>query len=586
MWSEAAEHVLTASPVVAGSNTLNLPVPPGAAVGMTIGRFRLSSVGVAAPTGPAPDGEVEDHEVTVVDGSGPGVVGLASLGTPVADCSTVRTEMDVLEVTFDEPVVGADQVGSYLLLAAGPDGDISTSACGPVLDDDLAQLVTSADSDLDPTSPTVSLQLGESLPPGLVRLVVCEAIENLAGYPLDGDGDLIGGDPFVTTFRVDPDNLLANGDFDRCPTSLDPWASAATPPNAVLPSDSEDFDASTLSGSARIVSAVAESTSISQCVELPASLPRLDLRVAGRLDAVGAATATLELGCDVFDAPACAGSIVAAESASHPLPDLAAGWTEFFQSVPVSPTASSALCRIAVTADDPAEPELEAFLDRASLTAPLATTTAIVTHTPDPSRVGELVAVSWTVAVTAPGSGTPTGLVTVSDGVDACSAAVESGGCSLVLPTAGARTLVASYAGDAAFASSQGTAVHQVDPAATTTTIVTHTPNPSIISQPIQIDVAVSVAPPGGGTPSGEVEVVDGAGASCVATLTDGSGACTLTPTVVGTLELEATYVGDGDYLGSTISEPHLVTDGSLAHSARRRTRRRRGRRRLRQRSA
>ena len=78
---------------------------------------------------------------------------------------------------------------------------------------------------------------------------------------------------------------------------------------------------------------------------------------------------------------------------------------------------------------------------------------------PDPSVVGQPVSVSWSVAVTAPGAGTPTGNVTVSDGAgNSCVAAVAAGSCSIVLPTAGAKTLTASYAGDANFNASSGNA--------------------------------------------------------------------------------------------------------------------------------
>jgi len=74
------------------------------------------------------------------------------------------------------------------------------------------------------------------------------------------------------------------------------------------------------------------------------------------------------------------------------------------------------------------------------------------------------VAVTWTVLPSAPGAGTPTGLVTVTDGVDSCNATVAAGGGSPTLTTRGARVLVATYAGDAEFvgSSSTGTA-HQVN---------------------------------------------------------------------------------------------------------------------------
>jgi hypothetical protein len=91
---------------------------------------------------------------------------------------------------------------------------------------------------------------------------------------------------------------------------------------------------------------------------------------------------------------------------------------------------------------------------------------AITSDTPDPSLTGQAVAVSFTVSAQAPATGTPTGTVTVGDGSGASCSATLSGGagsCSLTLTVAGARTLTASYGGDALFNAGSGTAPHQVD---------------------------------------------------------------------------------------------------------------------------
>jgi LPXTG-site transpeptidase (sortase) family protein len=104
------------------------------------------------------------------------------------------------------------------------------------------------------------------------------------------------------------------------------------------------------------------------------------------------------------------------------------------------------------------------------------TTTAITSDTPDPSLAGAAFTVKFTV--TPATSGTPTGNVTVSDGVNSCVGTVASGSCSLTLNTLGARSLTATYAGDANFNSSVSAAeAHTVDqaPAFTSTTSVTFT---------------------------------------------------------------------------------------------------------------
>ena len=76
------------------------------------------------------------------------------------------------------------------------------------------------------------------------------------------------------------------------------------------------------------------------------------------------------------------------------------------------------------------------------------TTTTITADTPDPSTIGAPVQVAYSVSAA---SGTPTGAVTVTDGIDRCTGTVASGSCAIVLSTPGTRTLTATYAGDAAY---------------------------------------------------------------------------------------------------------------------------------------
>jgi len=53
------------TPLGVGTTTVNFFVPDDAQEGTTCARFRLSTAGGLAPTGPAIDGEVEDYQVTV-----------------------------------------------------------------------------------------------------------------------------------------------------------------------------------------------------------------------------------------------------------------------------------------------------------------------------------------------------------------------------------------------------------------------------------------------------------------------------------------------------------------------------------------
>jgi len=78
------------------------------------------------------------------------------------------------------------------------------------------------------------------------------------------------------------------------------------------------------------------------------------------------------------------------------------------------------------------------------------TTTAIISHNPNPSEYGQALTVQWDVTVNAPGAAglSLSGNVTVGDGTDSCSADVSAGQCNITFTSAGAKSLIATYAGD------------------------------------------------------------------------------------------------------------------------------------------
>jgi hypothetical protein len=90
------------------------------------------------------------------------------------------------------------------------------------------------------------------------------------------------------------------------------------------------------------------------------------------------------------------------------------------------------------------------------------TTTTITSDLSSPTVVGEAYTVAFSVSVNSPGSGTPTGNVTVSDGTASCTATVAAGQCNLTSTTAGSKTVTATYAGDDNFNGSSNTEGHEV----------------------------------------------------------------------------------------------------------------------------
>jgi hypothetical protein len=192
-------------------------------------------------------------------------------------------------------------------------------------------------------------------------------------------------------------------------------------------------------------------------------------------------------------------------------------------------------------------------------------TVAITSDAPDPSKLGEAIAVRFAVSA-AGSSATPTGNVTVSDGAVSCSAAVSLGTCALTPTSIGAKTLRATYSGDANFDNAvSADEPHQVNKGDVRTIITDHTPAPSVFGQAVTVGVSVTAS--GAILPSGSVAVsLIGASdaASCTATLTNGAGSCSLTPPSVGAKTILATFAGDANYNENTSpSVPHQVNQAT-----------------------
>ena len=160
---------------------------------------------------------------------------------------------------------------------------------------------------------------------------------------------------------------------------------------------------------------------------------------------------------------------------------------------------------------------------------------------------------NYKVTGNVPGGGAPSGNVTVTDGARSCTGTVDAGQCAITFTTAGAKSLTATYAGDDLYAASPVSAAvsHQVNRAATTSTITSDDPDPSVVGQAVTVMYSVAADAPGGGTPTGNVTVSDGTD-SCTGTVA--AGQCAITLTTAGSRSLTATYAGDANYNASPAS--------------------------------
>ncbi len=174
--------------------------------------------------------------------------------------------------------------------------------------------------------------------------------------------------------------------------------------------------------------------------------------------------------------------------------------------------------------------------------------------------VGESIqfAAPATIPVASPGSGSPTGTVTFSNGPSQCLAAL-GGSCSLVFDSAGTYDVFAVYNGDANYLeSSDPTPLEVVIGKAATALVVAGHTDAGSVGAPVSFPApeVVSVLSPGAGTPTGTVTFNEGAN-TCTASLGD---SCTIIFSTPGVHLVTATYDGDENFLPSVDTSPIEVT--------------------------
>ena len=174
---------------------------------------------------------------------------------------------------------------------------------------------------------------------------------------------------------------------------------------------------------------------------------------------------------------------------------------------------------------------------------------------------GQSIVVTATVAPVAPGTGTPTGTVSVSDGASSPTTCTinlaTSSSCTIVETTPGSYTMSGTYSGDSNFLGSSGSAAAVVVSTDGTTTVVTNNASSPVAGASFTFTATVSAATPGSGTPAGTVAwtVTDPHGTPVVCsdtTLSGGAVTCTITNAIVGTYSASAQFTDtDGDFTNS-----------------------------------
>jgi len=189
------------------------------------------------------------------------------------------------------------------------------------------------------------------------------------------------------------------------------------------------------------------------------------------------------------------------------------------------------------------------------LLAPAAGVTATtLTSSPGASFYGQPVTLTATVF----NGNAPTGTVAFSANgapIAGCASVALAGGqaqCTTsALPIGTSNALAAVYSGDGLNSASTGTLTYEVTRAPVSLSITAHVPDPSAVLSPVKVTVALNVVPPGTGIPTGTVQV-DRGGDQCTIAVPDVDPSCTLTPTIVGIVNIGAQYGGDANFATAT----------------------------------
>ena len=194
-----------------------------------------------------------------------------------------------------------------------------------------------------------------------------------------------------------------------------------------------------------------------------------------------------------------------------------------------------------------------------------ADTTTVVSSAVNPSVYGEPLTFTATVSPSSPGSGTPTGTITLYSGSTVGTGTLDGGTASVTtssLLSVGNHTIKASYSGDANFDTSTGTVTETVNQDSTTTSVVSSA-NPSVYGQSVTLTATLTANAPGSGVPAGSVTFTDGSTTLGTITLSSGTASYTTAKLPTGQDAITATYNGNGSFLTSDASLTQAVDQDS-----------------------
>jgi predicted secreted protein len=186
-----------------------------------------------------------------------------------------------------------------------------------------------------------------------------------------------------------------------------------------------------------------------------------------------------------------------------------------------------------------------------------ASTQVTLTDSANPTPFGSNAYLQATVKVVAPGSGTPGGTVTFTEGTTVLATVGSSGGIakySLSKLAPGEHTITATYNGGVNTESSKSSSYSETITKASTQVVLTSSANPTLHGSSAYLQATVKVVAPGSGTPGGTVTFTEGATTLATVTPSGGIAKYSLKTLAPGEHTITATYNGGANTETSTSS--------------------------------
>jgi Bacterial Ig-like domain (group 3) len=180
----------------------------------------------------------------------------------------------------------------------------------------------------------------------------------------------------------------------------------------------------------------------------------------------------------------------------------------------------------------------------------LASTQVMLTSSKNPAPDGSGGNLRATVKVVAPGSGSPTGTVTFTEGSTTLATVALSGNVAtypLKKLTPGTHTIIATYSGDANNKSSESSSITQTIAKAMTQVTLTSSMNPAPHGSSGYLRATVKVVAPGSGMPTGSVTFTEGTTVLATVALSGKTAKYSFKKLTSGTHTIVATYNGDSN---------------------------------------